>query len=75
MKDEYRSEKGTYPAYVIVQEDELNALIEKSAGYKTIDDVNPLHNVALTEVKTTATGRTSPTEEHPEGLSLEDIGF
>ncbi len=30
MKKEYKSEKGTYPAYVIVQEDELNELIRQS---------------------------------------------
>lgn len=29
MKNEYKSEKGTYPAYVIVQEDELQKLLDE----------------------------------------------
>lgn len=31
MKNEYKSEKGTYPAYVIVQEDELQKLLDEVA--------------------------------------------
>jgi len=44
MKNEYKSEKGTYPAYVIVQEDELNALIAKAGAYEPKTDLEKINN-------------------------------
>lgn len=77
MKNEYTSDKGTFPGYVIVQEDELNALILKAQGNidedtgEKIPDLTDLQKIN-NETSQKLVGRDMTPEEMK---SMEDMIF